>query len=198
MRSRRRTIALVLALAGAVAFAFAVQAAWWTAGEVSIGPFGARHCFGGECRETGLSWIGGTDLWMRAGVAARAGGYIAMFVLILLAGGLAAKRIPRLVARCSIVAILTAVVSGAYDLCAFLQAPLTFEGHKEVAALMMPALIGLTVVAFFVLRSQARTALRLDDADAALTARQVGSSIRSVVIAAPMPSMIAAKNKNSP
>jgi hypothetical protein len=32
----------------------------------------------------------------------------------LLAGGLAAKRIPRLVARCSIVAILTAVVSGAY------------------------------------------------------------------------------------
>jgi hypothetical protein len=35
----------------------------------------------------------------------------------------------------------------------------------------MPALIGLTVLAFLVLRSMARTALRLDDADAALTVR---------------------------
>jgi hypothetical protein len=35
---------------------------------------------------------------------------------------------------------------------------------------MMLPLIGLTVLAFFVLRSQARMALRLDDADAALNA----------------------------
>jgi hypothetical protein len=51
---------------------------------------------------------------MRAGVAARAGGYIAMFVLVVLAGGLAAKRVPRLMARASIVAIITAAVGGAY------------------------------------------------------------------------------------
>lgn len=120
---RSRFIPLVLALAGASAFALAVQSAWWSAGEVAIGPFGSRHCFGGECRETGLSWLialGRTDgasvsdLWMRAGVGARAAGYISMFMLIVLGGGLAAKRIPRLVARASLVAILTAIVTGGY------------------------------------------------------------------------------------
>ncbi len=104
----------MLALAAASAFALAVQSSWWSAGEVTIGPFGSRHCLGGECRESGLGWLGGTDLWMRAGVAARAGGYIAMFILVVLAGGLAAKRIPRLMARASIVAILTAAVGGTY------------------------------------------------------------------------------------
>lgn len=114
MRSRQSLIALALALAGAFAFALAVQSTWWSAGEVSIGPYGSRHCFGGECREAGLSWLGGTDLWMRSGVAARAGGYIAMFILIVLAAGLAAKRIPRLMARASLVAIITATATGAY------------------------------------------------------------------------------------
>lgn len=66
--------------------------------------------------------------------------------------------------------LLAVAFHGAYDLCAFLQAPLTFEGHTELATLVMPALIGLTILAFFVLRSQARMALRLDDADAALGA----------------------------
>jgi hypothetical protein len=37
---------------------------------------------------------------------------------------------------------------------------------------MMPVLIGLTLLAFFILRSQARMALRLDDSDAALNAAQ--------------------------
>jgi hypothetical protein len=114
MRSRPRILALVVALAGAFAFALAVQSPWWSAGEVSIGPFGSRHCFGGECREAGLSWLGGSDLWMRAAVAARAGGYIAMFVLIIVAGSLAARRIPRLIARASIVSILTATAGGMY------------------------------------------------------------------------------------
>lgn len=119
VRSRSRILALVLALAGATAFALAVQSAWWSAGEVAIGPFGARHCFGGECRETGLSWIGGSELWMRSGVAARAGGYISMFVLIIVAGALAAKRIPRLMSKASLVAILTATASGGYFLVGF-------------------------------------------------------------------------------
>jgi RsiW-degrading membrane proteinase PrsW (M82 family) len=68
--------------------------------------------------------------------------------------------------------LLAVAFHGAYDLCAFLQAPLAFEGHKQIATLMMPALIGLTVLAFFVLRSQARMALKLDDGDAALNAAQ--------------------------
>lgn len=116
---RSRLLPLFLALAAACAFALALQSAWWWAGEVSIGPFGAHRCFGGECRESGLSWLGGTDLWMRAGVAARAGGYIAMFVLIVLAAGLAAKRIPRLMARCAIVSIITAAATGGYFIAGF-------------------------------------------------------------------------------
>jgi hypothetical protein len=153
MRSRRRILSLVLALAGAVAFALAVQAAWWTAGEVSIGPFGARHCFGGDCREAGLSWIGGSDLWMRAGVAARAGGYITMFVLIVLAGGLAARRVPRLIARASLVAILTAVVSGAYFAIAF---PGVGGASIAYGLVLFGAAIGLGVAA-------AITTLRMPD-----------------------------------
>jgi protease PrsW len=66
--------------------------------------------------------------------------------------------------------LLAVAFHGAYDLCAFLQAPLHLEGHDDYAAAMMPALIGLTLLAFFVLRSQARMALRLDDADAAIVA----------------------------
>ena len=66
--------------------------------------------------------------------------------------------------------LLGVAFHGAYDLCAFLQAPLTFEGHTGYAMLMMPMLVGLTLLSFFVLRSQARMALRLDDADAALSA----------------------------
>ena len=66
--------------------------------------------------------------------------------------------------------LLAVAFHGAYDLCAFVQQPLTFEGHTDLAMLMMPALVGLTLLAFFVLRSQARIALKLDDADAALGA----------------------------
>jgi protease PrsW len=66
--------------------------------------------------------------------------------------------------------LLAVAFHGAYDLCAFLQAPLLLEGHTLAAQLMLPALFGLTLLAFFVLRSQARMALRLDDADAAIAA----------------------------
>jgi hypothetical protein len=66
--------------------------------------------------------------------------------------------------------LLAVAFHGAYDLCAFLQAPLAVEDHKGFGVLLMPALVGLTVAAFFVLRSQARMALKLDDADAALNA----------------------------
>jgi hypothetical protein len=96
-----------------------VQTAWWSVGEVTIGPFGARHCFGGECRESGLKWIGGSELWMRSAVAVRAAGYIAMFVLIMLAGAIAARREPKLVARGAVAAIVTAAAVGAYFAAAF-------------------------------------------------------------------------------
>ena len=67
--------------------------------------------------------------------------------------------------------LLAVAFHGAYDMCVYLQMPLHFEGHDQLAKLVMPALVGLTLVAFFVLRSMARTALRLDDADASLATR---------------------------
>lgn len=111
---RTRWIAIGLALVGAVAFAMASMAAWWIAGEATIGPFGTHHCFGGDCKSTGLSWTGGTDLWMRSGIATRAAALIATALLVLLAGALAAKRVPRLVARTTIVAIAASIVTGSY------------------------------------------------------------------------------------
>jgi RsiW-degrading membrane proteinase PrsW (M82 family) len=66
--------------------------------------------------------------------------------------------------------LLAVAFHGAYDLVAFIQQPLHLEGHEQWQPLLMPMLFGLTLLAFFVLRSQARMALRLDDADAALGA----------------------------
>jgi len=114
MDSRSRWITVGLALVAATSFALAVQTAWWSVAEVAIGPFGARHCFGGECREAGLTWIGGSELWMRSAVATRAAGYIAMFVLLMFGGAIAAGREPKLVARGSLAAIVTAIAAGAY------------------------------------------------------------------------------------
>jgi protease PrsW len=66
--------------------------------------------------------------------------------------------------------LLAVSFHGAYDMCAYLQLPLHYEGYTLLTKLMFPALIGLTLLAFFVLRSMAKTALRLDDADAVVQA----------------------------
>jgi RsiW-degrading membrane proteinase PrsW (M82 family) len=63
--------------------------------------------------------------------------------------------------------LLAVAFHGAYDCSVFVQAPLTIEGYGSVAGVLKFAPMALTVAAFFVLRSMARTALRLDDADAA-------------------------------
>ena len=111
---------MIVALLAASSFALAVQSAWWSIGDVAdVGPFGTRRCFGGECTEVDLTWLGGSELWMRSAVATRAAGYIAMFVLLMFAGALAAKREPRLVARGALSAIVTALAAGAYFAAAF-------------------------------------------------------------------------------
>lgn len=115
MQPRTRWIAVVVALLAASSFALAVQSPWWSIDEIAkIGPFGTQRCFTGECSKVDLRWLGGTDLWMRSAVATTAAGYIAMFALLLFAGGLAAKREPRLVARGTLSAIVTALVVGVY------------------------------------------------------------------------------------
>lgn len=104
---------IVLALLAAAAFAISVWAGrWWSVGDVEIGPFGSKQCFGGECRPTSLTWVGGSERWMRVGMATWAGGLISMLMLVITAAGVAAKRIPRLAARTALVSIATVTVTG--------------------------------------------------------------------------------------
>jgi hypothetical protein len=111
MEARPRWITVGLALLAATAFALSVQTPWWSLAEVTIGPFGSRHCFGGECTSTGFAWLGQHEFFMRSAVATRAAGYIAMFAYIVIAGTVAGKRVPTLIARAGVVAILTATAA---------------------------------------------------------------------------------------
>lgn len=110
---KSRWLIVAIALLAAAAFAISVWAGrWWSIGDVEIGPFHSKQCFGGECRPTSLTWIGGSERWMRMGMATWAGGLIAMLVLLVTAAGVAAKRIPRLAARTALVAIATVTITG--------------------------------------------------------------------------------------
>ena len=111
MRSRWGIVAL--ALLSASAFALSVQGGrWWSVLNVEIGPFGSRRCFGTECGPAGLGWIGAGDGWARLGMATWAGALVSMAVLVVLAAALAAKRVPRLVAKMALSAIATATLVG--------------------------------------------------------------------------------------
>lgn len=105
---RYRWFVVALALVAASAFALSVQAGrWWSIGDVEIGPFGSRSPFGGA---GDLSWAGGSARWQRFGVTTGAAGLIAMVVLVVVGGAVAARRVPRLAARTALVAIATAVL----------------------------------------------------------------------------------------
>ncbi len=111
---KARWIIVVLALVAACAFALSVQMGrWWSIGDVEIGPFGSRHCFGGgDCKVASLGWVGAGDQWMRLGMATWAGGLVAGFMLIVMAARLASNRVPKLVAKSVLVAIATASLAG--------------------------------------------------------------------------------------
>jgi hypothetical protein len=117
---RARWLYVGSAVVGAMAFATSVWVApWWRVGEVTIGPLGSRHCFGGECRPAGLAWIGATDLWMRSALATGTAGLVAMMLLLGVGGGLAARREPVLIAKMSLVAIASAIACAAYFVACF-------------------------------------------------------------------------------
>jgi len=61
--------------------------------------------------------------------------------------------------------LLAVAFHGAYDVSVFVQQPLHLEGRDTIAHLLLVAPVALTVAAFLVLRSMARTALKLDDAE---------------------------------
>jgi len=109
-RLKHRWLLVAAALIAASGFALSVQGGrWWSIGDVSLGPLGARSPFGGM---GGFSWAGGTARWERFGIATTTAGLIAMFVLIAVAGALAAGRVPRLAAKTAVVAIAVAGLAG--------------------------------------------------------------------------------------
>jgi hypothetical protein len=115
MTTRSRWITISLALLGAGGFAIAVEGGqWWTVAGVPIGPFGSVNCFDGECHATSLEWVGGNSLWLRSATATTAAGLIAMVLLIAMAGTVAARRVPRQLAKLVLVAIATAVACAAW------------------------------------------------------------------------------------
>ena len=63
--------------------------------------------------------------------------------------------------------LLAVAFHGAYDVSVFLQQPLNLEGKGAIAHALLLVPVAVTLLAFFVIRSMARTALRLDDAEAA-------------------------------
>ena len=109
MRALKRWLVVACALISASAFALSVQAGrWWTISDVEVGPFGSRSPFSGQ---GDLAWTGGSVQWLRFGKATWAAGLIAMFVLIVIAGATAARRVPRLAAKTALVATGTATLA---------------------------------------------------------------------------------------
>ncbi|HET9626876.1 MAG TPA: hypothetical protein VFP84_36200 [Kofleriaceae bacterium] len=148
----KRWIVVACALISASAFALSVQAGrWWTIGDVEVGPFGSRSPFGGH---GDLAWAGGSTQWLRFGKATWAAGLIAMFVLVIVAGGLAARRAPRLAAKTALIAIATAGLAGVGFLATRPANGMPFQLDRGVALFALAIVTGVTA-AIAALRTRA-------------------------------------------
>lgn len=70
---------------------------------------------------------------------------------------------------------------GAYDLAVFVGRPLHYEGHDGLATALFAVPVLLTILAFLTLRGLARTALQLDDADAARRAAAAAVAVAAAL-----------------
>ena len=148
---KHRWFLVAAALVAASGFALSVQGGhWWSIGDISIGPLGARSPFGGL---GGFSWAGGSARWERFGIATSAAGLIAMFVLIVVAGALAARRVPRLAAKTAVASIATAALAGTAFVVARPHNGLPFELDRGVALFGLGVIAG-ALAAAGVLRSR--------------------------------------------
>ena len=111
-------------------------------GDVEIGPFGSLSPFGGPGK---LSWAGGTARWERFGVATGTGGLIAMLVLVVVAGAVAAHRVPHLAAKTALVAIATATAAALGFVATRPDNGLPFELGRGVALLAFAVVVGVFV-----------------------------------------------------
>ncbi len=76
--------------------------------------------------------------------------------------------------------LLAVALHGTYDLALFSQQPLELEGHGDLAKLLVIVPIAITIASFYILRSMARSALVLDDEDAARAAAAAATHIAPV------------------
>lgn len=149
---KHRWFVVAEALVAASSFALSVQRGrWWTIGGVEVGPLGSKSPFGGL---GGLSWAGSSARWERFGAATWGAGMIAMFVLIVVAGALAANRVPRLAAKTALVAIATAALVAAGFIATRPMNGLPFELGRGVALFGAGVVLGVLASAR-VLRSAA-------------------------------------------
>jgi len=153
-----RWLVVVLALVAASAFAVSVQAGrWWSIGDVEIGPFGSRSPFGGAGT---LGWAGGSARWERFGIATWAGALIAMFVFIIVAGAVAANRVPKLAAKTALVAIATAALAAIAFVAARPDNGLPFALGRGVPVFVIAVITGVAA-AVRVLRSGSGPVVRV-------------------------------------
>jgi len=108
---RARWGTLVMLLLAACGFAIAVRAlAWWHVGPAQIGPIEFRSCFENDCKVSRLTLLTGASFWIRTGYITYGAGLIATMVAVMCAAGIAAKRVPVLLGKMMLVAVITAVV----------------------------------------------------------------------------------------
>jgi hypothetical protein len=145
----------MLALFAGIAFAMSVWGGrWWVIGETEVGPYGAKRCFEGSCIPAGLNWLGVGDRWMRIGMGAWAGGLISALMLVVLSAGLAAKRIPTLVAKTVLVSIATALITGGWFMSQFPSAEFPAAEYGRGALLFALAIAAGVAAAILVLRGK--------------------------------------------
>ena len=143
----KRSFLVAVAVISAALFAISVWVGqWWTIGEVAVGPFGSRHCFGGDCRPGGLAWTGGGDLWMRTAVATWVGSLLTMVLLLGVAGAIAANRMPKLLAKSVLTSLVTTAIAGAYFAIKLPEMPGTTIGQGLIAFIAACVLGAVTAI----------------------------------------------------
>jgi hypothetical protein len=154
---RLRWSIVALALIAGIAFAISVWGGqWWVIADAAeVGPFGGKRChFDKSCEPAGLTWLGAGDRWMRVGMATWAAGLISTFLLVVLAGGVAAKRIPTLVAKTVLVSIATGAIVGGWFFVGFPSADFPAADVSLGAWLYLAATILAATAAIAVLRAR--------------------------------------------
>jgi len=92
-------------------------------GDITIGPISSYRCFSGDCAVVGVDWVGAGDGWARAGLATYVAGLVAAGMLVIGSALLASKRVVKVVAKSGLVAVATALVSGAIFVAKFPDLP---------------------------------------------------------------------------